>query len=105
MEAHFSRSEKDQGRKRAVMVRTEGAGVGAGGLGGNVVDLSVELFEYYRIRIRERGENVPLMAYKIGGGVEGVGERADNILPKEQDEKDGGEMEVEEEGAVVKVIP
>ena len=48
------------------MVRTKGA-KGVGELGGNVVDLLVDMFEYYWASIPER-ENAPSMAYRSGAG-------------------------------------
>ena len=66
VELHFRGGKGDQGRIGAVMVRTKGA-KGVGESGRNVVDLLVELFEYYGISIPGR-ENAFLMAYRRGAG-------------------------------------
>ena len=66
VEVHFIGGKRDQGRIGAVMVTTKGA-KGVGEPGGNVVDLLVELFEYYGSSIPGR-ENAPLMAYRSGAG-------------------------------------
>ena len=43
----LKRGKEDQGRKRAVAVRTRGTGNGGGGREGNVLDLLVESVQYY----------------------------------------------------------
>ena len=68
VEVHFIGGKRDQGRIGAVMVTTKGA-KGVGEPGGNVVDLLVELFEYYGASIPGR-ENAPLKAYRSGAGGE-----------------------------------
>ena len=89
VEVHFEGGEDDQGRKEAVMVKTKRA-KRKGGLGANVVDLLVELFDYYGNSI-PGVKNAPLMArrsraecrvwtrgqatYRLRSGLERVGEK------------------------------